>query len=80
MVPMAQSRALYDALQALHVPSTLVVYPGVGENFTRNGAADPTTQAKVIADMEDFIIKIFPPMPVAKEEKAPATKARKKRK
>jgi dipeptidyl aminopeptidase/acylaminoacyl peptidase len=85
LVPTAQSRALYDALQTLHVPSTLVVYPGVGENFTRNGAADPATidsatRAKVIADMEDFIIKTFPPMPVAKEEKAPAPKARKKRK
>jgi hypothetical protein len=57
-----------------------VVYPGVEENFTRNGAADPATQAKVIADMEDFIAKTFPPMPAAEEEKAPAPKARKKRK
>ena len=80
LVPMAQSRALYDALQALHVPSALVVYPEVGKDFTRNGAADPATEAKVIADMEDFITKTFPPMPVAKEEKAPATKTRKKRK
>jgi acetyl esterase/lipase len=80
LIPVAQSRALYDALQTLHVPSTLVVYPEVGKDFARNGAADPATQAKVIADMEDFIAKTFPPMPAAEEEKAPAPKARKKRK
>jgi len=80
LVPVAQSRALYDALQTLHVPSTLLVYPEVGKDFVRNGAADPATQAKVIADMEDFIAKTFPPMPAAEEEKAPAPKARKKRK
>jgi acetyl esterase/lipase len=80
LIPVAQSRTLYDALQTLHVPSTLVVYPEVGKDFTRSGAADPATQAKVIADMEDFIAKTFPPMPAAEEEKAPAPKARKKRK
>jgi acetyl esterase/lipase len=80
LIPVVQSRALYDALQALHVPSTLVVYPEVGKDFARSGAADPATQAKVIADMEDFIAKTFPPMPAAEEEKAPAPKARKKRK
>jgi dipeptidyl aminopeptidase/acylaminoacyl peptidase len=80
LVPVTQSRALYDALQTLHVPSTLVVYPEVGENFTKNGAVDSATQIKVIADMEDFIVKTFPPMPAAKDEKAPAPKARKKRK
>jgi acetyl esterase/lipase len=80
LVPVAQSRALYDALQTQHVPSTLVIYPEVGKDFARNGAADPVTQAKVIADMEDFIAKTFPPMPAAKDEKAPAPKARRKRK
>jgi len=80
LVPVAQSRALYDALQILHVPSSLVVYPEVGGNFTRNGAADPATQAKVISDMEDFIAKTFPPIAIAKAEKAPAPKTRTKRK
>ena len=80
LIPVAQSRALYDALQALHVPSTLVVYPEVGKDFARNSVADLATQAKVIADMEDFIAKTFPPMPAAEEENAPAPKARKKRK
>ena len=70
-VPVAQSRKLYDALQALHVPSTLVVYPDVGENFARNGAPDLATQAKVIADMEDFIAKTFPLAPAAAKAETP---------
>ncbi len=74
----AQSRALYDALQALHVPSTLVVYPEVGENFARNGTADPVTQAKVVADMEDFIAKTFPPIPAGGKE--PSAQGQKNRK
>lgn len=77
VVPVAQSRKFYDALQALHVPSTLVIYPGVGENFTRNGTTDPAIQAKVIADMEDFIANTFP-QPPAKTEKARTPRARKK--
>lgn len=80
LVPVAQSRALYDALQALHVPSTLVVYPEVGENFAKNGAIDSATQTKVISDMEDFIAKTFPPIPIAARADKPAPKARKKHK
>jgi acetyl esterase/lipase len=79
LVPVTQSRALYDALQTLHVPSALVVYPEVGENFTRNGTADPATQAKLMSDMEDFITKTFPPIAIAKADKAPAPKPRTKR-
>lgn len=82
VVPVTQSRTLYDALQALHVPSTLVVYPEVGENFARNGTADPAVQAKVIADMEDFIAKTFPlPPPRAEKSRAPRAipRARNKR-
>ncbi len=81
LVPVAQSRALYDALQDLHVPSTLVVYPEVGENFTKNGASDAAVQAKVISDMDDFIAKTFPQIPIAaKADRQPAPKSRKKRK
>lgn len=79
-VPPDQSRKLYDALQNLHVPSTLVVYPDVGENFTRNGTPDPAVNATAIADMEDFIAKTFPAPPEpARDEprKAIAKKTRK---
>lgn len=79
LVPADQSRKLYDALQALHVPSTLMVYPDAGESFTVNGAADPATQKKVIADMEDFIAKTFPPAPVAAKAEKKSVKTRTKR-
>jgi acetyl esterase/lipase len=80
LVPLTQSRALYDALQTLHVPSALVVYPEVGENFTKDGKTDSATQAKAISDMDDFIAKTFPPIAIAKVEKTPLSKARTKRK
>jgi len=54
LVAPAQSRKLYEALQAQHVPSDLIVYPGVGQDFGVNGA-------KAIADLTDFIVKTFPP-------------------
>jgi acetyl esterase/lipase len=81
LVPLSQSRKLYEALQALHVPSTLVAYPDVGENFTRNGAEDSATHDKAIADAEDFITKTFPPAPAAKTDKPePSAHTKKKHK
>ena len=60
-VPPDQSQKLNEALQALHVPSEIVVYAGVGPDFTKDGAVDAATNAKVLADMEDFIAGTFPP-------------------
>jgi acetyl esterase/lipase len=70
-MPLAQSQKLYDALTARHVPADLIVYPGAGENFSKNGMPDSATRAKAIADMEDFIAKTFPPMTPAKPSSAP---------
>jgi acetyl esterase/lipase len=63
-VPLAQSRQLYDALQKLGVPSELVVYPDAGENFARDGILDNQVNAKLVADMESFVVKTFPPIPI----------------
>jgi acetyl esterase/lipase len=63
LVAPAQSRKLYDALQVRHVPSELVIYPDVGQDFTKNGVPDAATNTKAIADMEDFIARTFPPAP-----------------
>ncbi|HEV7960320.1 MAG TPA: alpha/beta hydrolase [Rhizomicrobium sp.] len=79
-VPPDQSRKLYDALQNLHVPSTLVVYPDIGENFSRNGAPDPAVNAKAVADMEDFIAKTFPAAPAPAKEEPRKSAAKKTRK
>ena len=67
----AQSRKLYDALQALHVPSDLIVYPGTGGDFS-------AIRDKAMGDLEDFIAKTFPaPPPPAKPAAKPTQKARK---
>jgi acetyl esterase/lipase len=71
MVAPAQSRKLYDALQAQHVPSELIVYPGVGQDFSAGGA-------KAIADMTDFIAKTFPAPKAMPPEKAPTKTAKSK--
>jgi acetyl esterase/lipase len=60
VVAPAQSQKLYDALKSQHVPSELVIYPGVGQDFSKAGPADSGTDAKEVADMEDFIAKTFP--------------------
>ncbi len=80
LVPPDQSRKLYDALQDLHVPSTLVIYPDVGENFARNGAANTAVNGKLLADMEDFIAKTFPAPPAPAKEEPPKPAAKKTRK
>ena len=49
----AQAHKLYDGLQALHVPSQLIIYPDTGGDFTP--VAD-----KAMGDMLDFITKTFP--------------------
>jgi acetyl esterase/lipase len=69
-VPPAQSQKLYDALKARHVPADLIIYPGAGENFSKDGTPDAATQAKAIADMEDFIAKTFPQPSPAKPPSA----------
>ncbi len=68
LVPPAQSQKMYDALKIQHAQSDLLIYPDVGQDFARGGAPDPAANAKAIADMEDFIARIFPPPePPAKE-------------
>jgi acetyl esterase/lipase len=70
-VPPDQSQKLYDALKAQNVPAEILIYPGPGQNFARDGAPDAAASAKAIADMEDFIARTFPrpPTPSAKPER-----------
>jgi acetyl esterase/lipase len=62
-VPPDQSQKLYDALKAQSVPAEILIYPGAGQDFAKDGA--PDASSKAIADMEDFIAKTFPPQPQA---------------
>lgn len=59
-VPPDQSQKLNDALRDQHVPSEILIYPGMGQDFGKDGVPDPAANAKALADMEDFIAKTFP--------------------
>jgi len=72
-----QSQKLNDALHEQHVPSDILIYPGVGQDFSKDGAADPAANAKALADMEDFIAKTFPPAATASSTKPAPAKAAK---
>lgn len=75
-VPPEQSQKLNDALHDQHVPADIIIYPGVGQDFSTNGAPDPAANAKALADMEDFIAKFFPPPPPPAKVSAKPNSAR----
>jgi acetyl esterase/lipase len=77
-VPPDQSQKLNDALRDQHVPADILIYPGVGQDFSTNGVPDPAANAKALADMEDFIAKIFPPPPKISAKSNPARTAKPK--
>jgi acetyl esterase/lipase len=63
-----QSQKLYDALRAKDVPAELVIYPGVGHDFTRSvsggsGVADPATNSRAVEKLEGFLDASFPKKP-----------------
>jgi len=59
-VPPDQSQAMDAALRAQHVPSEILVYPGLGADFTRDGNADAGARAKALFDLEAFVARTFP--------------------
>ena len=78
-VPPEQAQKLSDALREQHVPADILIYPGVGQDFSTNGAPDAAANAKALADMEDFIVRTFPPAqakPPAKSKPAKAAKSK----
>jgi acetyl esterase/lipase len=64
VVSPAQSQALLAALKERGVPGELVIYPGVGHDFTRDGAPDPGVSQQALARIGAFLAAIFPPGPV----------------
>ncbi len=64
VVSPAQSQALLAALKERGVPAELVIYPGVGHDFTRNGQPDPAVNQEALAKIGAFLAGIFPPGPV----------------
>jgi acetyl esterase/lipase len=73
-VPPDQSQALNAALASQHVPSEILVYPGLGADFTRDGVADKAAHEKAVSDMEAFVARLFP-LPAAEAAKPTAKPA-----
>lgn len=71
----AQSHKLYDALKAQRVPVDIRLYADVGQDFAKDATPDTDATAQAIADMQDFIVKTFPP-PELKPEKPARRSAR----
>ena len=60
------------------MPADILIYPGVGQEFSANGIPDSAANAKALADMEDFIAKTFPPPAKISAKPAPARTAKSK--
>jgi len=78
-VPPDQSQKLSDALRDQHVPTDILIYPGLGQDFSKDGTPDSAANVKALADMEDFIARTFPaakPAANSKPAKAARSKAR----
>lgn len=64
-VPPKQSQKLYDALKQKGVPAELMLYPGVGHDFTRDGNPDPAINRQALAKLSAFLAATFPPSALA---------------
>jgi len=68
-----QSQQLYDALRRKAVPAEIVIYPGVGHGFSKDGKPDTATVAKALDKVSEFLAASFPNAP-AKPGALKATK------
>jgi acetyl esterase/lipase len=64
VVPVAQSRKLYDGLRNAGAVAELVVYPGVGQDFRKGGVIDTATLGAAEDKMLGFLAATFPPIPL----------------
>ena len=64
-----QSQKLYEALRRKAVPAEIVIYPGVGHGFTKDGKPDPDTVTKALARLSDFLAVTFPNAPLKATKK-----------
>ncbi len=64
VVSPAQSQALLAALKERGVPAELVIYPGMGHDFTRDGVPDPAINQRALAKVGTFLAGTFPPGPI----------------
>jgi acetyl esterase/lipase len=59
-----QAQRLHDALIAAGAHAQLILYPGVGHEFRRDGAPDPAVNALAMEQVTDFLAATFPYAPL----------------
>ena len=64
LVPSNQSQKLYDALRKSGASAELIVYPGIGHDFTRAGALDALALQAVQEKLTTFLAQTFPATPL----------------
>jgi acetyl esterase/lipase len=66
VVPPSQSQKLQAALTADGIPAELVLYPGVGHDFSNKDGPDAATVTKAMAKVSAFLAANFPNKPLKK--------------
>jgi acetyl esterase/lipase len=65
-----QSQKLYDALRQKGVPAEIVLYPGVGHGFWKDGKPDAVTVTKAMDKLSEFLATTFPNAPAKPEPRS----------
>jgi acetyl esterase/lipase len=74
VVPPVQSQRLHAALRRKGVPSDIVLYPGAGHGFLKNGKPDTATVTVAMAKLTDFLAATFPGKPAKPENRHAVTR------
>jgi acetyl esterase/lipase len=69
-----QSQRLYDVLKQKGVPAEIVLYPGAGHDFLKDGSPDSATVNKAMAKLTAFLVAAFPNKPAKPPGRHPAAK------
>jgi dipeptidyl aminopeptidase/acylaminoacyl peptidase len=70
-VPLAQAQKFHDALRTQNVPAELVIFPGMGHDLTRDGAADAGVNRQALEKVAVFLSRTFPPGPISQKVAGP---------
>ncbi|HEY1877319.1 MAG TPA: alpha/beta hydrolase [Rhizomicrobium sp.] len=74
VVPPVQSQRLHAALRQKGVPSEIVLYPGAGHGFLKDGKPDTAIVTMAMAKLTDFLAATFPVRPAKPDTRRAVTR------
>ena len=74
VVPPVQSQRLHAALRQKGVPSEIVLYPGAGHGFLKDGKPDTAIVTMAMAKLTDFLAATFPVKPAKPDNRHAVTR------